>query len=126
MRSTEGGERFKNGIVSGPGVGKNLLSGIVFELCGREQHVLGGDVFVFEVIGFLKSAIEQLIDSLRQRGLSGSAGNPGQLFNLPVNFAQDGLRADADFFEHRRNDAFLVFEQGGENVGRLQLRIAVF
>ena len=35
------------------------------------------------------------------------------------------MRADADFFQHRRDDAFLVFEQRGEQVNRTQLGIAM-
>src|SRR5580698_4120493 len=37
----------------------------------------------------------------------------------------DCLRADADFFEYRSDDAFFVFEQGGEEVDRQKLGVAV-
>ena len=53
------------------------------------------------------------------------AGNLGQLLDLAVDLAQNGLRADADFFEHGRNDAFLVLEQRGQQVQRQQFGIAV-
>ena len=35
------------------------------------------------------------------------------------------MRADADFFEHGRNDSFFVFEQRGEQVNRPQFGIAM-
>jgi len=35
------------------------------------------------------------------------------------------LRADADFFENWGDNAFFVFDQGGEQVGGLQLGITV-
>ncbi len=90
-----------------------------------QQQVLGGNVFVLEVGGFFEGLLEQLVDFVRERGLGGASRNLGQLFEFAIDLAEHGLRTDADLFEHGRDDALLVFEQGGEKVERLQFGIAV-
>ena len=64
--------------------------------------------------------------ALRERGLGGSAaGNFGQALDLAVGLAENGLRTDADLFQHGQNDAFFVFEQRRQQVQGQQFRIAV-
>ena len=87
--------------------------------------MLGGDVLVFEIGGLFKRLLQQLVDFVGERGLDGFSGDLGEFLDLFVDFGQDGLRADADLFEHRRNDAFIVFEQRGEQVKRAQFGITV-
>ncbi len=108
-----------------PWRGEDLLAWIALEAGDGQQQVLGGDVFVFEVRGFFEGLFEQLIDFVRERDLGGFSGNLGEFFDLFVDLGQDGLRADADFFQHGRDDAFFVFEQRGEQVNRTQLGIAM-
>ena len=125
MRPTNHGKSFQNRIVSGSALSQNLLRRIPLQVRDGKQQVLGGDVFVFEVGSLLERLLEQFIDFIRKRGLRRLAGHFRKLFQLVVDVAQHGLRADPDFFEHRRNNAFLVFKQRGEQVKRPQLRIAV-
>ena len=54
-----------------------------------------------------------------------AARNFRQLLNFLVEVAEHGLRPDADFFEHGRDNAFAVFDQRGQQMERRKLRIAV-
>ena len=125
LRAADRGQRFQNRVVGCAVAGENLLRRILLEVRDGQQQVLGGDVFVLEVGGFFEGLLQQLVGGVRERGLRRFSGDLGKLFDLAIEVAENGLRADADFFEHRRNDAFFVFEQGGEQVDRQQLGIAV-
>ena len=105
--------------------GQNLLRCVVLEVRDRQQQVLGGNVFVLEVRASLKACSSSLLRGVRERGLGRFSGNFGKLFDFPIDLAENGLRSDADFFEHGRNDAFFVFEQGCEQVDRQKLGVAV-
>src|SRR5208282_3819487 len=61
----------------------------------------------------------------RERGLRRFSGDLGELLDLAIDVAENGLRADADFFEYRRDDALFVFEQGGQQVYGQKLGVAV-
>ena len=106
---------------------KDLLRRIALQMRDGQQQVLGRDVLVLEIVGFLESALQQLgwprwrawPGRLRRRRPS------GKLLDLAIDLVQHGLRADADLFQHRRNNAFLVLEQRRQQVQRQQLRIAV-
>ncbi len=89
--------------------------------------MLGRDVFVLERIGFFERFLQNLVDLCRHRRLlrAAAARNLGQLFNFFVEVAEHGLRPDADFLQHRRNDAFAVLDQRGQQMRRSELRIAV-
>ena len=108
-----------------PWRGENLLRSVALEMRDGEQQVLGGNVFVFEVGGFFEGLFEQLVDFVRQRSLRRAAGNLRQLFDSFIDLGQHSLRADADFFQHGRDDAFFVFEQRSQKMERLQFWIAV-
>ena len=125
LRAADDGERFQNGFVGRAMAGENLLAGVALKLRDGEQQVLGRDVFVLEVGGLFEGLLKELVDFIGERDLSRVSGNLGKFFELFVDFSQDGLRADADFFEHGRDDAFLVLEQRGEQVNGAQLGIAM-
>jgi hypothetical protein len=78
----------------------------------RQQNMLGRNVFVFEGVGFLERFFERLVDLRRHRRLlrAAAARYFRQLFDFLVEIAEHGLRPDADFFQHGRNDAFFVFD----------------
>ena len=50
---------------------ENFLRWVALQLCGGEQQMLSGNVFIFKVIGFFEGAIQQLVRGLRQSGLRG-------------------------------------------------------
>ena len=89
--------------------------------------MLGRDIFVFEIVGFLERLLQHLVDLRRHGGLlrAAAARNLGQLLNLFVEIAEHGLRTDTDLLQHRRNDAFFIFNQRRQQMERCQLRIAV-
>ena len=84
-----------------------------------------GNIFVLKVGGLFEGLFQQLISSVRKRSLRRLPGNLGKLFDLAIEIAENSLRANADLFEHRRNDTFFVFKQGSEQMHGQQLRIAV-
>ena len=88
--------------------------------------MLSRDIFVLEGVRFFKRLLEDLIDRRRHRWLlRAAARNLRQLFNFFVEVAEHGLRPDADFFQHRRNDAFAVLDQRRQQMSRREFRIAV-
>ena len=125
LRAADRGQGFQNCIVGGAVTGENLLGRVLFEVRDGEQQVLGGNVFVLEVGGFFEGLLQQLVGGVRERGLRRLSGDFGKLFDLAIEIAENGLRADADFFQHGRDDAFFIFEQGSEQMDRQKLRIAV-
>jgi hypothetical protein len=116
LRAADGGQSFQNRVVGCAVTGEDLLGRILLEMRDGQQQVLGGDVLVLEVGGFFEGLLEQLVGGVRERGLRRLAGNFGKLFDFAIDIAENGLRADADFFEHGRNDAFFVFEQRRQQV----------
>ncbi len=87
--------------------------------------MLGRNVLVFEIVGFLESLIEDALRCVRERRLCRRAGNFWQALDLARSFRQYLLRLRANSLKHWHNDAFLIADQRGEQVHRLQFRIAV-
>ena len=58
LRAAHGGQRFQDGVVRCAEAVERVARRIVFKIGGGEQQVLGGDVFVFEVRGFLECLVE--------------------------------------------------------------------
>src|SRR5581483_5020459 len=83
------------------------------------------DVFVFEVGGFFEGAVQQSIEGRSHPRLRCRPGHMGKPLELPIHFVQHGLAAHSDLLQNRRHDAFAVFEEGGQQVERDQLGIAV-
>ena len=91
----------------------------------RQQQVLGRNVFVLEIAGFLESLVQQLIQGIGGRRLSRAARDFGQTVNDAIGIVQNGLRTNPDLLEHRWNDAFLVLDQRGQKMHRHEFGIAV-
>ena len=88
--------------------------------------MLGGNVLILKIIGFLEGALEKLVHGLGKGSLCGtSAGDLGEALDLAVHLIEHRLHANADLLHDGRNDAFAVFKQCGEEMHRQQLRIAV-
>ena len=58
LRAAHGGERLQNGFVRCAERGERIARRIALEAGDGEQQVLGGDVLVFEVGGFLEGLVE--------------------------------------------------------------------
>ena len=126
LRSAHRGQRLQNGVVGRALPGQDLLRRIALQLRDGQQQVLGRNVLVLEVGGFLEGAFQKFVGRLGERGLRGSAaGNLRQALDLAVDLAEHGLRTDADLLQHRRHDAFFVLEQRRQQMQRQQFRIAV-
>ena len=125
LRAADGGQRLQNRVVRCAVTSQDLLCPILLEVRDGKQQVLGGDVFVLEVGGFFKGLFKQFVGRVGQRGLGGFSGNLGKFLDVAIEIAESRLRADADLFEHGRNDALFVFEQRGEQVDGPKLGIAV-
>ena len=127
LRSSNRGERLQDGVVRRAVTRQQLLRRIALQTGQRQQHVLGRNVFVLEGVGFLERLLQNLIDRRRhsRRLRAAAARDFRQLLNFFVEVAEHRLRPDADFFEHRRNDAFAVLDQRGQQMERSKFRIAV-
>ena len=127
LRAADRGQGFQDSVVGGAVTGQDRLRRVFLAVGCGQQQVFGGDVLILEVVGFLESALDQLIQGRRHARLSRAlARNFGQAADFAVGIMQDHLRTDAELLEDGRNDAFLVFKQGGEQVHGQQFGIAVF
>ena len=88
----------------------DLLCFIALQVRDGQQQVLGGNVLVLKIAGFFEGLLKQLVTLVRERGLRGLSRNLWKLLDFGIDRTQHGLRPDSDFFEHRRNDALLVFQ----------------
>src|SRR5581483_462621 len=120
------GQRTQNRVVVGSLAGQDFLRRVALLLGDAQQQVLGRDVFVLEVVRFLESAIQNLVQSLRQVGLGSSTGNLGQAVDFVIDLAQHCLRPDANLFQNGRNDSFAVLDKGGQQVHWQNLGVTVF
>ncbi len=126
LRSAHRGQGLEDGIVGGALPGQNFLGGIALQVGDGQQQVLGRNILVLEIGGFLESALQQLVGRLGEADLRGSAaGNFRQALDLAVSLAEHSLRTNADFLQHGQNDALFVFEQRRQQVQRQQFRVAV-
>ena len=91
-----------------------------------KQQVLGGDVFILEVVRFFEGTIQNLVQDIGNIRLRRTSRHLGQLFDLAVHLVQHGLRPHADLLENRRHDALAVLEQRRQQMDRHQFGIAVF
>ena len=120
------GQRLQNGVVGRALRGQDLLRRIALQLRHGQQQMLGGDVLVLEIGGFLEGAVQKLVGGLRERRPARPPPETlGRRLDLAVRLAQHGLRTDADLLQHRRDDAFFVLQQRRQQMDRQQLRIAV-
>ena len=93
---------------------------------GRQQQVFGGDVLVLEIVRFLECALDELVKRSRHRRLrSALARYLWQALYFHVRVIENCLRPDPQLFEDGRNNAFLIFQQGRQQVHGQQLGIAV-
>ena len=102
-----------------------MANGIAFGLGQGEEEMLGGDVVVLEVFGFLAGAVEHFGERVGHAGRV-AAVNLGKLGDGRVRASQQLLHAHPDAFEDGQDDAFAVFEQRGEQVHGQHFGVAVF
>ena len=126
LRAAHRGQRLEDGIVSRALPGQNLLGRVALQVRDGQQQVLGRNVLVLEIGGFLESALQKFVGRLGEADLrSSAAGNFRQALDLAISLAQHGLRTNADFLQHGQNDALFVFEQRRQQMQRQQFRVAV-
>jgi hypothetical protein len=102
------------------------LDGLVLLLGEREQEVLGGDVVVLEVFGFLEGVLEDFVEGVAEAGLGGRALDFGELGDGGAEGVGERLDGDADLFKDGEDDALVIFEEGGHEVQREDFGVAVF
>ena len=127
LRSSDCCEGLQDGIMGRAMTSEQFLRRIALQAGQRQQHVLGRDVFVFEGVSFLERLVQKLVDLRRHARLvrAAAARDLGQLFNFFVDIAEHGLRPNADFFKHGRNDALAVFDKRRQQMYGGQFRIAM-
>ena len=102
------------------------MAAIALQLGNAEQHVLGGDVVVLEVGRLFEGVLQHLRSGIGKMRLRGAAaGNFRQLLDLAHGLGLHVWHVQSHALQQRRNDALAVFDQRGQNMDRLQLRIAV-
>jgi hypothetical protein len=125
LRAAYGAQALEDGVVRRSERGEQQLCAVIFLLREGEQEVLGRDVLVLEIVGFLECLVEDLLHGIGHAGLRAGAGNLGEFAQGLGCFCDELVGGYADFLQDRDDDAVLVFKQGGEQVQRQQLRVAV-
>ena len=127
LRPSNRRQSLQDSVVGRTVTSEQLLRRIALQAGQPQQHVLGRHVFIFEGVRFFKRFLQKLVDLRRHGRLvrAAAARDLGQLFNFFVDIAEHGLRPNADFFKHGRNDALAVFDQRRQQMYRGQFRIAM-
>jgi Protein of unknown function (DUF3170). len=89
-----------------------------------DEQVLGGDVGVAQVLGFLLGAIEDLVELPAVGGGFPAALLGGELGDLPVVGVPQGGDVEPGFLEQGLHHALVLGQQRGEEVGVIDHRIA--
>ena len=85
--------------------------------------MLGRDELVLHAVGFGLGGVEHFGEGRADAG-SGAAGGLGLVRELGVDDLFELRGVSTDFFEHGADDAAVFGQQRGEQVDRLDLRIA--
>ena len=116
LRSADGGERLQDGILRGAGGDKGIARGVAFLVRDAEQHVLGGDILVFEVCGFAEGLLQRLVERLAQTGLRGAPATRGSFSSIWCSSCLEPLGGHTDLFEDGGDHALAVFDQRQQEV----------
>ena len=95
--------------------------GIDFRQC--QQQMFGRDELVFHRVGFVLGRFEHLVEfpaGLRRR----AAGNVGEMAQLGLDDLVELSAVDAELIEDRADDAVVFRQQCGQQVQRVDLRMA--
>ncbi len=104
-----------------------MLCRVALQPGDAKQQVFGGDEVILEIGRLFEGVLQSLICGIGKMRLRGAAARHfRELVDLARGFGQCRLRRQANALQQRRNDAFLVLQQGCQYVYRLQFRIAVF
>ena len=124
LRAAHGGERLEDGVVGCAESDEGLARRVALLVRDAEQQVLGGDVLVFEVCGFIKGLVEGLVERRAEARLRRGAGHARQFFLDLVQIALEPLDGHTDLFEHRGDDALAVLDEREQQVDGLQFGVA--
>ena len=86
--------------------------------------MLGRDVLVFEVGGFLEGLLQRFVQRLAQARLRGRTGHARQFFLDAVQVALEALGGHTNLFEHGGDHALAVLDERQQQVHGLQLGVA--
>ena len=90
-----------------------------------EQEMLGRDEVVFHRRGFFLRRFEDLAQGGAEAWLGDCATLLGQMIQFAFDHPIEIAAVNADFFQERPDDAFILGQQRGEQMQRIDLRIAV-
>ncbi len=90
----------------------------------RQEEVLGGNVFVPELLRHLERPVEDLVQVGGEDRVRGSAADLRAAFEVGLHFPRGRGRIDAELLEDRDHDALVLLEQREEEVVRGEFRVA--
>ncbi len=97
--------------------------GFRLDLHQGQEQVLGGNEFVFELIGLAGRGFEHLHERGRSLRRLAATADARQLLEIGLDNLGKPAAVGADFFEHGAHDAILLAEQAGQQVEGLKLRV---
>jgi len=117
LGAADGYEGAENGVVGGAGAVQELAGGVVAFVGDGQEEVFGGDELILEMGGFVESALEHLVEGLREvhAGSHAAAGGRERAQHAP-GFGENGVGLDIALFEHGADDSFAVFGEGDQDV----------
>ena len=123
-RAADGAHRFEQFFI-GDRIQFKYIASFRINLCQRQQQMLGRDEIVLQRAGFLLGRFENLAQRVADRRRPGGAAYFGQVVQLRLDNAIELPAVGADFFQQRFDNALVLGQQRGEQVQRLDLRIAM-
>jgi hypothetical protein len=92
------------------------LENVVFQLRQAEQEVLGGDVFILEVVSRFEGCIEKLAQRIADERFGRRTADLGVLGDLGRGLGLDRAGVQSEFVDDRRDDAAILAKQRDEQV----------
>ncbi len=103
---------------------QDFACGITLQPGQRQEHVLGRNILVLEVFGFVKSALNRFIEGLAEL-LLGEPADLGQATQCRFYVAGQRLGTHPETRQQRRHNAVTLFHQRAEQVHGLNLLLLV-
>ncbi len=99
---------------------------VTLQVGRAQQQVLGRNVLVLEVCCLAEGLLQYFVQRLAQGRLLRRTGHARQLFLHLMKLELQPLGGNANLVEHGRNHALAVFDQGQQQMHRLNFRIPQF
>ena len=124
MRAAHGDERLENRVVGHPEAREQSARGVVGFLGEGQEQMLGRDEFILERLGLRRRPVQDLLQGRGKIVLRGAA-NLGKAVEQLLGFLGERGGPDAEARQDGRDGSLRLLDQRQQQMGRLELLVAV-